>query len=127
MGLEDKKGEPIESSCVRLGRISGDPKGTQEPFLSGLDGENKLEPDGTNWEDGLSETSSVDWRQGPARESTAFPQLSPLLKKLKRSTREKGVRPSGRGLSEMLGYNIGPDPTPKIMQPDGQRAKSVPT
>ena len=112
---------------MRLGRISEDPKGTQEPFLSGLDGENKLEPDGTDWEDGLSKTSSVDWKQGPAQESTTFPQLSLFLKKLKRSTREKGVRPSGRGLSEMLGYNIGPDPTPKTMQPDGQRAKSVPT
>ena len=49
MGLEDEKGEPIESSRVRLGRISEDPKGTQEPFLTGLDGENKLEPDGTDW------------------------------------------------------------------------------
>ena len=60
MGLEDEQGEPIESSRMRLGRISEDPKGTQEPFLTGLDIEDKLEPDGTDWEDGLSETSSVD-------------------------------------------------------------------
>ena len=124
-GLEDEKGEPIGRSRVRLGRISEDPKGTQEPFLSRLEWGHTLEPAGTDWEDGLSENSSVDWRQNAARGSTTFPQLSPLLKKRKRSTREKGVRPSGRGLSEMLGYDIGPDPTLKNMQPAGQRAKFV--
>ena len=110
---------------MRLGHISEDPKGTQEPFLSGMKGGNKLEPAGTDWEDGLSKTTSMDWRQSLTRESTTFPHLSPLLKNRKRNTKEKGVRQSGRGLSELLGYNIGPDPTPKKLQPAGQRAKFV--
>ena len=69
-GLEEEKGAPIESSRERLGRISEDPEGAQEPFLMGLDGTNKLEPGGTEWEDDLSETSSVDWKKGAALEST---------------------------------------------------------
>ena len=103
LGLEDDQGVPLASFRARVQRISGDLKGNQEPFLSGLDEENKLEPDGADWEHSLSENSSVDWNQGPARETTTFPQLSSLLKKPKRSTRDKGTRPSGRDLFEMVG------------------------
>ena len=125
-GLEEDKSATIGSLRERLGRISEDPKETQAPFQSGIKGGNKLEPAGTDWEDDLSETSSgMDWRQDLARESTTFPQLSPLLKNRNRNTKEKGVRQSGRGLSEMLGYNVGEDPTPTRLQPAGQRAKFV--
>ena len=37
-GVEEERGASIESSRERLGRISKDPEGAQEPLLMGLDG-----------------------------------------------------------------------------------------
>ena len=59
-GSGEERSAPIEGSRERLGRISEDPEGAQEPFLMGLDGTNKMEPGGAEWEDDLSENNSDD-------------------------------------------------------------------
>ena len=103
--LGEERIAPIEGSRERLGRISEDPEGAQEPFLMGLDGTNKMEPGGAEWDDELSENNSDDWRESYARDSTTFPQLTPLkfpLKNLKRSKLWKCCSLSSIALSPMI-------------------------